>query len=70
MKCDEVFVIVGYVIEIFWENSDVEFEVLLENLMLFIENIFENLNIEEREKFKSFIFLFKDIFVGVDGKVG
>lgn len=70
MKCDEVFVIVGYVIEIFWENSDVEFEVLLENLMLFIENIFENLNIEEREKFKSFIFLFKDNFVGVDGKVG
>lgn len=70
MKCDEVFVIVGYVIEIFWENSDVEFEVLLENLMLFIENIFENLNIEEREKGKSFIFLFKDIFVGVDGKVG
>lgn len=47
-----------------------EFEVLLENLMLFIKNIFENLNIEEREKGKSFIFLFKDIFVGVDGKVG
>lgn len=40
------------------------------NLTPLIENISENLNTEEREKVKSLILSFKDIFVGADGKVG
>lgn len=70
LKRDEVLATVGHVTEISRENSDVESEVLPENLTPLIENISENLNIEEREKLKSLTLSFKDIFVGADGKVG
>lgn len=70
LKRDEVLATVGHVTEISRENSDVESEVLSENLTPLIKNISENLNTEEREKVKSLILLFEDIFVGADGKVG
>lgn len=70
LKRYEVLATVGHVTEISRENSDVESEVLSENLTPLIKNISENLNTEEREKGKSLILSFKDIFVGADGKVG
>lgn len=70
LKRYEVLATVGHVTEISRENSDVESEILSENLTPLIKNISENLNTEEREKGKSLILSFKDIFVGADGKVG